>query len=64
MGLRINEGIDLDRYTRLLGEKLDESKLIHLRDIGMVISENSRLRATNKGRLVLNSVIEHLMPDT
>lgn len=61
MGLRINEGVDLDRYTHLNGRALDTNKISELEDLGMIDVKNNRLRATASGRLVLNAVIKNLL---
>ncbi len=58
MGLRLREGIALDRLLR--PDPLRE-KLAYLRDIGMVRLENSRIAVTNSGRPVLNSILRELM---
>lgn len=63
MGLRIDEGIDPLRYAGLAGVPLSESKLYHLREIGMIDPDRTRVRVTPQGRMVLNSVIETLLPD-
>ena len=61
MGLRVSEGIDMARYKRLAGQAIDAQALFDLQDIGMVIVNGSRLQATEKGRIVLNSVIGELL---
>lgn len=63
MGLRLRDGIDTDRYTRLAGNPLNASVLTHLADIGMIETANSRLIVTDQGFRVLNSVISALLPD-
>lgn len=61
MGLRLREGIDLGRYETLSGAALDEERVSHLCDIGMVEQDNQSLRTTPQGSLVLNSVISKLL---
>ncbi len=63
MGLRLAEGIDLDRYFVLAGYPLDRGKIKHLCDLGMAATGGNRLRATPKGRLVLNAVLRELLAD-
>ncbi|MFK7939594.1 MAG: radical SAM family heme chaperone HemW [Roseovarius sp.] len=63
MGLRVSEGIDYKRYSLLLGKEPDRDVLEHLVTIGMIEPDLSKIRATRNGRLVLNSVIEELLPD-
>ncbi|KNX39891.1 coproporphyrinogen III oxidase [Roseovarius tolerans] len=62
MGLRVSEGIDTQRFTALNGTPLDHRALEHLREIGMTEMEGTRLRATRRGRTVLNAVITELLP--
>jgi putative oxygen-independent coproporphyrinogen III oxidase len=61
MGLRRDTGIDLERYHRISGQQISEQKIDLLRGLGMVETKESRLIATQQGRLVLNAVIENLM---
>lgn len=61
MGLRRDDGIDLERYARISGKPMMPDKIQHLSEIGMVSKTESRLAATAQGRLVLNAVIERLM---
>jgi len=63
MGLRVTEGIDRRRYVAMAGRDLCSDTLDHLEDIGMILQENSRIRATENGRLVLNSVIKALLSE-
>ncbi|MEQ1950247.1 radical SAM family heme chaperone HemW [Mesorhizobium sp. CN2-181] len=61
MGLRLSEGIDLDRYERLSGRELSPERLSILQGEGLVASiGNSRLRATPAGMVVLNAVVADL----
>jgi oxygen-independent coproporphyrinogen-3 oxidase len=61
MGLRLAEGIDLDRYERLSGRELSPERLSILQGEGLVASiGNSRLRATPAGMVVLNAVVADL----
>ena len=64
MGLRITEGIDLTRYSTLAKSPLSGETVSHLQDIGMVDTDGVRLWATASGRMVLNRVIEALLPDS
>ena len=63
MGLRLKEGIDLNRFAALSGAPLSDEKLAHLSDIGMIDVKQERLTVTNQGFMVLNAVIEGLLPD-
>ncbi len=61
MGLRIDEGIDLNRYETLAGKTMDQSKITAMADLGLVeMRGNARLAATLAGRRVLNAVIAEL----
>jgi putative oxygen-independent coproporphyrinogen III oxidase len=61
MGLRIGEGIDLNRYEALAGKAMDQSKITAMTDLGMVeMRDNARLAATASGRRLLNAVIAEL----
>ncbi|MEM6938652.1 MAG: radical SAM family heme chaperone HemW [Pseudomonadota bacterium] len=63
MGLRLEEGIYLERYATLLGQEMPQEKLDHLLNIGMVELDGHRLRASDEGVLLLNAVIDALQPD-
>lgn len=63
MGLRLSEGVDLDRWHALSGRHLNEDSLAHLCDIGMLSREGSRLRATTEGRMVLNTLLAEILVD-
>ncbi|MCR4283575.1 MAG: radical SAM family heme chaperone HemW [Bauldia sp.] len=60
MGLRLAEGIDLDRYERLSGRELDPTRLADLLAHGMVEREGDRVRATRAGFFVLDAVVADL----
>jgi putative oxygen-independent coproporphyrinogen III oxidase len=61
MGLRLAEGIDLDRYRSHSGRSLDDARLTALLDHGMVERmEGSRVRATRAGFFVLDAVVADL----
>ncbi len=61
MGLRLAEGIDLDRYCRLAGRDLDPARLADLIANGMVEhAGGSHLRATRAGFYVLDAVVADL----
>ncbi len=61
MGLRLKEGISLSRLENLRGNRIDRSKIKDLSDMSMVSLEDDTLRATNDGRVVLNSVLKELL---
>jgi oxygen-independent coproporphyrinogen-3 oxidase len=61
MNLRLSEGIDLAAYEKRWGEGLDAKKIAALSDEGFLVIEDSHLRATAQGKLLLNRVIEALL---
>lgn len=61
MGLRLSEGIDLARFTRL-GGRLDAERLRDLAEAGLLARPMSdRLVATPAGRLVLDRLVSELI---
>lgn len=63
MGLRLHDGIDVNRYTALAQKPLSAAVITHLSDIGMAELKNSTLTVTDQGFRVLNSVISALLAD-
>lgn len=63
MGLRLGEGISLERYAHLAGQGLDGTSLARLQELGMVRQRGDRLCATLEGRMVLNAVLRELLPE-
>ena len=59
MGLRLAEGVDMNRY-REAGGRLNKEKLHWLTEDGLVEQGEGRLRVTEAGRLLLNAVIGEL----
>ncbi|MEM9966580.1 MAG: radical SAM family heme chaperone HemW [Pseudomonadota bacterium] len=62
MGLRIEEGICIDRYQKLSGQDPCQQTLDHLQEIGMIQISRNRISVSNQGFMVLNAVIEALIP--
>ena len=60
MGLRVSEGIDLQRYEKLKGQAMDPNKIAGLKSLGLVKREGPRLMATMQGRRLLNALITEL----
>jgi oxygen-independent coproporphyrinogen-3 oxidase len=61
MGLRLTEGISLDRYRRLAVRSLDPARLTAVFSHGMVEpADHGRLRATRAGFFVLDAVVADL----
>ena len=63
MGLRIREGIDPDRYARLASKPLPLESLHYLQELGLIEFSEKSVRATEQGRIVLNSVLVELIKD-
>lgn len=63
MGMRLSEGVSLDRFNSLSGRSLKADSLIDLQELGMVTVDETRLKATRRGRFVLNSVLAQLLED-
>ncbi|KIN74423.1 radical SAM family heme chaperone HemW [Sulfitobacter guttiformis] len=63
MGLRLRDGIDLERYRLLAQKQINQKALDHLNGIGMITSSGKRLTVTDRGFKVLNSVIGDLLAD-
>jgi oxygen-independent coproporphyrinogen-3 oxidase len=61
MNLRLSEGLDLAGYEKRWGQNLDAGKIASLSADGFLALDNGWLRATPKGRLLLNVVIEALV---
>ncbi len=60
MGMRVSDGIDLARYQRLAGRPLDQARIDGLAALGLVAQSDQMLKATAKGRRLLNAVIAEL----
>jgi oxygen-independent coproporphyrinogen-3 oxidase len=60
MGLRISEGIDVAAHARLSNRPLSEERIAALVELGLVMQEKTRLKATPAGRRILNAVIAEL----
>ena len=63
MGLRLAEGVDLERYARLANRSLDNTKIDELADMGLVTQKGQRLAVTNQGFSLLNAVLRTLLND-
>ncbi|MQQ08216.1 coproporphyrinogen III oxidase [Epibacterium sp. SM1979] len=63
MGLRLAEGIDVNRFAQLNGQPLPQGRIAQLSEIGMVRETDGRLIATDSGRAVLNAVLRELLVD-
>jgi oxygen-independent coproporphyrinogen-3 oxidase len=65
LGLRLNEGVDLEAFARRCGAGVDEvagSALSELTGLGLLELGGGRLKLTERGRLVSNEVFVRLLP--
>lgn len=61
MGLRLVEGLDLARFEMLTGKGLNQAVLADLEKDGLIETiSNTSLRATQSGRMVLNTLVSTL----
>ncbi len=61
MGLRLNEGIDLDRLARIGGVRPSAKAIEWLTGLGMLEQMSpSRIRAVGRGRFVLNELVRQV----
>ncbi|MEY8838697.1 coproporphyrinogen-III oxidase family protein, partial [Cribrihabitans sp. XS_ASV171] len=63
MGLRLAEGLDLERHAALSGRDIPEHALLDLEELGMIGRNGHVIRATETGRSVLNAVLRQLLAD-
>ncbi|WP_187428469.1 Heme chaperone HemW [Roseobacter fucihabitans] len=61
MGLRLKEGVNIQRYEALAGLRLDPTRLTELRNLGMIDIQNGHLIVLDQGVILLNSVIAKLL---
>lgn len=60
MSMRLAEGMDRSRFHRL-GGRLDTERVALMRDDGLIEVDRDRIRATARGRIVLNSVLAEML---
>ncbi len=61
MGLRIEDGISRSRFRSFAGRPVPPSAIEELTALGLISHEGDIIKATRKGRLVLNKVTEVLL---
>jgi oxygen-independent coproporphyrinogen-3 oxidase len=64
LGLRLNEGIDLNNLRNQFGEAMLRDvmpALLEVRDAGLLELSSNRIRLTQHGRLVSNEVFSRLL---
>jgi oxygen-independent coproporphyrinogen-3 oxidase len=60
MALRLSEGINIERYQYLAGKSLDAARVRDLEELGLIEQDSTQLRATERGRPVLNALLRSL----
>lgn len=63
MGLRLSEGLDLERLEAISGLSLPAAALTDLSALDLITTGGGRVTATARGRMVLNGVIRRLTED-
>ena len=63
MGLRLYEGVSLNRLQHQFDVTLDPAKLQPLLEQGLLSATPGRLAATPSGMMLLNSILRQLLAD-
>ena len=63
MSLRLTEGLDIIRYSAIAQMPIAAAAVQQLGDLGMIVADATRVRATARGRMVLNAIIRELAED-
>ncbi len=63
MGLRLTEGLNLDWLAERYGLRPPENVLRDMLDLDLIWQSERQIGTTLKGRMVLNALIERLLPD-
>ncbi|WP_245514006.1 radical SAM family heme chaperone HemW [Antarcticimicrobium luteum] len=63
MGMRLREGLDIERYAHLSGWPLPQPRIDRLLELGMIRISDRRVMATDAGRPVLNAILRDLLVD-
>jgi oxygen-independent coproporphyrinogen-3 oxidase len=63
MGLRLKEGVDLQRFAALNGSPLPKQRITELGDMGMVDTKNERLIVLDQSVILLNAILSQLLAD-
>ncbi len=61
MGLRLSEGISLNKVRTIFGIDFDKDKLNNLMGLGLIEISYNRLKVLPKGRILLNQIIKELL---
>jgi len=60
MGMRLTSGIDRQRFQRLAGHKIPDANLNQLSELGVIEFTESTIRATERGRPILNAILAEI----
>ncbi|MEP1588233.1 MAG: radical SAM family heme chaperone HemW [Tateyamaria sp.] len=63
MGLRVAQGIDLQRFETLAGYPIPQSRIVELVDMGLLHATESNICVSNQGFTLLNGVLRTLLSD-
>ncbi|THH34649.1 coproporphyrinogen III oxidase [Aliishimia ponticola] len=63
MGLRLREGVSLDRFTELAGQDLSPNILAELESEGVIIRRDDQIIVSDQYVKLLNAVLERLIED-
>ena len=61
MSFRLKEGLDIERFNSFSELKLSLNKIEELREMGLINKSHNNLYTTEKGELLLNSILSHLL---
>ncbi|MZR29916.1 radical SAM family heme chaperone HemW [Sneathiella litorea] len=65
MGLRLDEGVWFENFSAVIGQPMSgflrQDRLDNLIDAGLMQMDEQKLRATDRGRLVLNSLLPEIL---
>jgi oxygen-independent coproporphyrinogen-3 oxidase len=64
MGMRLSEGISYDRFEKSFSQMIDMPTIQKLKDQNLIELTATHLKATTRGRLVLNYLIDKLVNDS
>ncbi|PZO52007.1 MAG: coproporphyrinogen III oxidase [Alphaproteobacteria bacterium] len=60
MGLRTHEGVDADRFAALRGRPFNADAVAWLEQQGFIVHDGARIRLTQAGRLIANTIAAEL----
>ena len=63
MGLRLKEGVNLDRFRAVNGQPLPSDRISELSELGLIKQEDGVLIVLNQGVILLNAILSQLLAD-